>query len=165
MSAGVRLKATRHAISACRPLIGIIQDHYGLPHGFWDNEFVLGFFHFMIGFHLTNAPGEPLSTEDKGIAQFDSFTTLSGRNGNSLAMRCHALSTQSPQNELFECGANNAAMIAVYVFGELKRDQRTAPWLDRAEQMSAASGEPIGTSLMLLLYVQPIRKLFFSKVA
>ena len=165
MSAGARLKATKHTIEACRPLVGIIQDHYGLPYGFWDNEFVLGFFQFMIGFHLTNTSGQRLSAEDKGIAQFDTFTTLSSRNGNSLAMRCHALSTQSPPNELFERGADNAAIIAIYMFGTLKRDERTAPWLDRAEQMSAASGEPVGTSLMLLLYFQPIKELFFSQVA
>ena len=72
-----RRLATEHTLNAVRPIIAIAQHYQGLPAGFWQDDFVLGFVGFLIGFHANFTSGRSLSQEDKGTLLYDVFGTLS----------------------------------------------------------------------------------------
>jgi hypothetical protein len=107
-----RRKAVRAAVDNIRPIIGIIQYNYGIPSGFWQDEYLLGFFGFLIGFHLQRAAGGVLSQTDKGQGLADAFTELSNINGAAIAR--HFTTLALAETEDFTRGSDNAALIAFY---------------------------------------------------
>ena len=136
-----RKKSLQYTVDNLRPLVGAIQALKGLPAGFWQNEFVLGFFHFMIAFNC-NTSGHRLSVADKGHIFIDALTQLSNLNGRELVKRCTELAQQSPKNEMFERGADHASMICHYSIGNLVR-KRGDPALARSgREHCRAAGEP-----------------------
>jgi hypothetical protein len=60
-----RRKAVRAAVDNIRPIIGIIQYNYGIPAGFWQDEYSMGFFGFLISFHMQRASRGALSQTKK----------------------------------------------------------------------------------------------------
>ena len=86
-----RQKVTEHIIAALRPIIGILQNYYGIPPGFWQERSVLGFFSFMLPFHRDITLGIRLSDEDRRHVMADVFTALSNMNGVAIARNVTAL--------------------------------------------------------------------------
>ena len=95
-------KVTKHTEDAIRPILASYQYSNGIPAGFWQDEFVLGFIGFMISFHVNITSGYKLSTADKGFLLFDVFTTLSNMNGKLIAKNYTDLAMEDPKNEDFE---------------------------------------------------------------
>jgi hypothetical protein len=89
-----RRKAVRAAVDNIRPIIGIIQYNHGIPAGFWQDEYLLGFLGFLIGFHMQRASGGALSQTEKGQGLADAFTELSNINGAAIARQFTALALQ-----------------------------------------------------------------------
>ena len=115
-----RRKAVRAAVDSITPIIGIIQYNYGIPAGFWQDEYLLGFFGFLIGFHMQRASGGALSQTEKGQGLADAFTEISNINGAAIARQFTALAFA--ETEDFKRGGDNAALIAFYTIGALKNE-------------------------------------------
>lgn len=140
MFGGNRRKATEHVVAQLRPLIAIVQQAHGLPARFWQDEFVIGFIGFMIGFHAEVTSGRRLSTKDKGIVLFDAFTALSNMNGKAIADRYLHLAAQEPKDPNFERGLDNASYCAFASVGKMTPDGQEH--FDRARKLAADQGLP-----------------------
>ena len=164
MVEGSRQKATEHTIAALRPLIGVVQKSCGIPTGFWRDEFVLGFFSFMLTFHRDLTSGTRLSDEDKGRVMADVLTALSNMNGLAIAREVAALATGSKKTADFETGADNAAVLAFFIVGKLKNADSNEHVIKAREMASlggqAADHKAITGYLMLLLFIYPLRGRF-----
>lgn len=158
-----RRKATEHAIQAIRPLIAIYQNTSGLPPHFWHDEFVLGFFGFMISFHASVTSGRSLSQEDKGCLLYDVFTAISNMNGQAIGRDYVHLATQTPNSPDFVKGADHASICAFASIGKMNEQGR--PYYEQAKEMAAAQGTPhdhgaIVGFLLHMLFYQPLRERF-----
>jgi hypothetical protein len=158
-----RRKATAHTIEAVRPLIGIYQRHNGTPQGFWEDEFVLGFFGFMIGFHGSVTSGRNLSQEDKGYVLADVFTAISNLNGHAIAKNFLRLSTLEQKSQDFETGADYASYCAFASIGKMNEQGR--PFFEKAKQIAAGQGKEhehgaVVSALIHLLYIQTLQQRF-----
>ncbi|MGQ0484896.1 MAG: hypothetical protein ACT4SY_06045 [Hyphomicrobiales bacterium] len=159
---GKRKRVTAHTIAALRPLVGIFQNRYGIPSSFWRNEFVLGFFAFMLAFHRDFTSNEKLGDYDRGVAMVDILTALSNMNGHAIAQKITELATAQSKSEEFESGGDNAAILAYYTLGKLK-NANDNPYVKEAKHMAAASGSPddplaIAGFLGLLVFADPIAR-------
>jgi hypothetical protein len=115
-----RRKAVRTAVNNIRPIIGIMQYNYGIPAGFWQDEYLVGFFGFLISLHMQRAAGDALSQMDKGLGLADSFTEISNINGAAIARQYSTLAFAKTED--FKRGADNAALIALYSIGALRNE-------------------------------------------
>lgn len=113
-----RKRATRHAVEALRPLIGIAQHFHGIPAGFWQDQFVLGYIGFMAGFHAKSS-GIKLSHEDMGLMLFDVFEALSNQNGRAIGQKYIDLCLINPSPPAFKKGLDNAAICAFVSVGKV----------------------------------------------
>jgi hypothetical protein len=133
-----RRKAVRVAVDNIRPIIGIIQYNYGIPAGFWQDEYLLGFFGFLIGFHMQRVSGGTLSQTDKGQGLADAFTEISNINGAAIARQFTTLAFA--ETEDFKRGGDNAALIAFYTIEALKNESENEH-VKEAKQIMEKLGE------------------------
>jgi len=154
-------KAAQAAFEFIRPLIGAFQHSYGIPPGFWVDDFVLGFTGCLIGW-VTKATGLNLSSEEKGYVIADTFTALSNENGAALARRFTELSFKPTSD--FDLGADNATLVFGYFSHSLK-DESDIPKVSMAKSMAWADGQEndrgqILGHLVQLSFVQVLRERF-----
>jgi hypothetical protein len=159
-----RRKVVEHVTAALRPLVGTVQHTHGIPPRFWQDHFVLGFFHFMIAFHLKFTSGAELSLEDKGRVVSEVFTNLSNMNGVAIGRSATNLVTASPKSSEFESGCDNASVMAYYTYGMLK-DADSNPHVLKAKEMAKRNGTPhnhgaVCGFLGMLLFFRPLQEKF-----
>ena len=158
-----RQKVTEHTIAALRPIIGILQHYHGIPVGFWQDKFVLGFLSFMLAFHRDLTSGIRLTDEDKGRAMADVFTALSNMNGLAIARNVTQLVTGNEKSTDFEKGADNAAVVAFFIVGKLKNADSNVHVI-AAKRMPANGGDhdhsTISANLITLLFLKPVLERF-----
>ncbi len=160
-----RRKTTAHVVEEIRPLIAVYQHLYGLPAGFWHDEFVLGFIGFLISFHTNVTSKYKLSAEEKGYLLYDTFGALSHMNGKAIADEYVRLASSHPKDPMFEQGADNAVACAYFSIGKVSEHSRQ--WVEQAEQRAAAFSAETDTNAVLgaliqLLFYDPLRKRFAS---
>lgn len=158
-----RRKVTEHTVASIRPLIGIFQHFNGLPQGFWQNEFVIGFVGFMINFHADVTSGKKLSHEDKGQLLCDVFTALSNINGHEIARQFIRLTVLDPKSPEFEEGADKAAIYAFAMIGKVSEEGR--PFFEAARQMAKVQGNEDNHAavmgyLGMILFYKPAQERF-----
>ena len=117
-----RRKAAKAAVEAIQPIVGTFQHHYGLPAGFWQDPYVVGFIGFMIGHHAKTATHGKITGEEYGLAIGDAFSELSNLNGAKIMERYENFALADPKIPDFERGADNSATICYYVMGILKNE-------------------------------------------
>lgn len=161
-----RRLATEHTIAAVRPLIAVFQYHNGLPAGFWQDEFVIGFVGFMISFHANYTSGRKLSQEDKGFLLCDVFTALSNMNGQAIGQEYTRLAMLTDKSPDFEKGADNAAICAFASIGKMSEQGRV--YYDRAKTIASAQGSPndlgvVAAVLSQMLFFAPLRERFMME--
>jgi hypothetical protein len=153
-----RQKVLGVTVDNIRPILGTLQYNKGIPADFWDNDFVVGFIGFLIGFHAQLASGGALSQTDKGQILLDAFTQLSNLNGHSLGRRFTTLALNETPD--FKIGGDNAAMIAFYSIGKLKNESSIKAVIEAkqmAKKMEAADDRgTIAAMLMLILFFKEI---------
>src|SRR5215203_2158194 len=72
-----RRRAIKTAVEALRPLIGAIQHHHGLPVGFWNDPYIVGFFTAMAGQYAKLSTKGRITGSDLGFALATTLTALS----------------------------------------------------------------------------------------
>ncbi|MFC5354514.1 hypothetical protein [Azospirillum himalayense] len=134
-----RRAATKATVENIRPLVGLIQYTYGLPAGFWQDEYVIGFFGFTIGFNLKAAANGRLSDEDIGFGLSEVFTQLSNINGAEIAR--HYTHLAFHKSDDFKSGAENAALMCFFTYGILK-DEDNYSSVREAKTFARRAGFP-----------------------
>lgn len=163
MFGGHRKKVTDQTIQMVRQPYALFQNTYGIPQGFWQDEFVLGFFGVKIGL-VSQALGQGrLSTTDKGRVLQDTFTALSNMNGEAIARRFGDFAREEPQSADFRLGCDNGEIVTLAAFGKGTPQGRAA--IEEAKSEAAAQGRPgdvgaVATILAMKLFVGPLVERF-----
>lgn len=112
-SHSIRKRAEAAAIDSVRPLLGTLHAAgLGIPHGFWESPYVLGYISYVMAFFMNQATEGKASPTVRGYAQIAAFTTLSNLNGAAIASRSADLAfARDPE---FNMGADDAALIIAY---------------------------------------------------
>lgn len=166
-----RRLATEHTIAAVRPLIAVFQYHNGLPAGFWQDEFVVGFIGFMIGFHANHTSGRKLSQTDKGFLLRDVFTALSNMNGQAIGSEFARLAMLKDKSPDFEKGCDNASVCAFATIGKMNEQGRVYydQAKEQAKEIAVITGSPndlgsVAAVLLQKLFFEPLRERFEMEV-
>lgn len=159
MFGNFRRKVTDQTIAMVRQPYAAFQSAYGVPPGFWQDEFVLGFFGVMIGL-ISGAIGQGrLSQADKGHLVADTFGALSNMNGAAITRRFNELVLQQPQQPDFKRGGDYGEIVTLAMFG--KGSEMGRPAIEAAKDMAAAqgrAGDPGAVAAVLAQthFVQPL---------
>lgn len=158
-----RRRATEHVIDAVLPLVASCQGDHGLPIGFWQSHFVLGFFGYMISFHANCTSGQKLSSADNNLLMVDVFTAITHLNGKAIGDECTRLATLEVKSDEFEQGADCASICALFSIGKANEDGML--WIEKAERMATTMGgdsdhATVFGCLMQLLFFQPLNEEF-----
>ena len=161
-----RRKATEAAVNGLRPIVGVMQHSYGLPAGFWQDSYVLGFMHFSIGIFAKAATRGKVSGEVLGRVLADAFTGLSNLNGVAIANRATDLAISGDPG--FDKGASDASVVQGYALGMLKDDDEHDLVL-RAKNVASKSGTidrsaVVGAMLMLSFIHEVKSRLAFEEL-
>lgn len=163
MFGSFRKQVTQQTIQMVRQPFAIFQNAYGVPLGFWNDEFVLGFFGVMIGLVSKVAGQGRLNQTDNGLLLQDTFAALSNMNGVAITRRFSELALQSPQSQTFRLAGDNAEIVTVIMFGRTSPRVQDAIEQVRREITSQGSHPDSGTIssiLMMKLFVQPLVQRF-----
>lgn len=158
MFGGKRKRLVRHVTDALNPFVMNTQRATGIPQGFWEDDFVLGFIGFCIAFHMNKTSNINASVSDKGAALIEVFTNLSHMNGLPLARKYNTL-TIDKSNPEFESGADNAATWLFYMYGFLKNEATNRDVLLASNNGEISDREIVAVKLLDQLYFEKIRKL------
>jgi len=160
---GFRKKVTQQTIEMVRQPYAVFQNSYGVPPGFWQDEFVLGFFGVMIGLVSHVASQGRLSQSDKGYLLQDTFGALSNMNGAAITRRFSELVYQQPQSDAFKLGGDNGEIVTWAFFGKATPTGMEA--VEDAKREAAAQSAPgaVATILAMKLFVAPLAERFDLK--
>jgi hypothetical protein len=117
-----RTKATKGAIEALRPMIGMLQviGGPGTPAGMWHDSYILGFTHTTIGAWAHFMTGGKARGEDLGFAMVNAYTAVSNMNGSAIATRATELAlSKDPE---FQRGVGNATVFFLHGQDNLKNE-------------------------------------------
>ncbi|MCE2922174.1 MAG: hypothetical protein ACK5WN_06510 [Alphaproteobacteria bacterium] len=145
-----RKKHVANAVEHVRRYVTIIQKNQGLPAGFWESEYVLGWFHTMIGMVLKFSSQGKLGSAELGFAVAETFEGVSGLSGTELVRRCSSLALHSPD---FERGGDDAAAAILFGMGSLRApsEHTLVVHAKRIVGQSGQTGEIVGAMILLSL--------------
>lgn len=158
MFGGKRKRLVKHVTDAMHPFIMNTQRAVGIPQGFWEDDFALGFIGFCIAFHMNKTSNINSSASEKGAALIEVFTNLSHMNGLPLAHRYNTL-TRDRSSQEFESGADNAATWVFFTYGFLKDESTNQDILLASNNGEISDREIVGVRLLEKLYFERITKL------
>lgn len=117
-----RRRAVAIATDAMRPLIAIVQEFKGLPPGFWQSEYVIGFMGSIINLHLRFSVPFQLGSSERAIALGEVYQNISNRNGAEFIRLFTNLALADAGN--FKIGADRAHILIFYLMDKLKDEDR-----------------------------------------
>jgi hypothetical protein len=146
-----------------QPMIGVVSSIYGIPSGFWQDDFVLGFLFLTASFHINHTSGIALSQEDKGQVLVDVFSRLSNMNGSAIVREATNAAYEGERRPKFKKGGDNAHICCFVSLGKVTDAGRSE--VEAAKKAAIAMG--LGTDLSAItgtlfqrLYAQPIAERF-----
>ena len=155
-----RKKVTRQTIEMVRQPYALFQSNYGIPDGFWQDEFVLGFFGVMIGV-LSKLIGEGrLNQMDKGHLLQDTFSSLSNMNGAAIARHFSDLAHENPQREDFVRGGDNGEIVTLILLGKASDTGRDI--VEKVKKEVEESGMPKDSAAIHAIQMILMRELFIN---
>jgi hypothetical protein len=143
-----RKQATKAAIDALRPIVGLVQHNCGLPRHFWTDPYVVGFFQLMVGHHAKRVTQGRIGGEELGGVLADVFTGLSNQNGAAIGRRVIELAQAN--NPDFNRGADDAAAICFYEMMVLK-NEGSHPLVQTATRLAGTSKDRASILGMMLM--------------
>jgi hypothetical protein len=160
----MRNRVAGELVDAVRPTIAMIQDGRGLPAGFWQDNYVLGFLYGQVTACILVFGGTQMKPADKGSLLVDSFAALSNMNGLAITQRATKL-TES-KDATFQQAVQNGMLTVMYGFGRVK-DEASDPNIARATEAAKSSSptptrEEIAAHLKASLWQDEVKKRFGS---
>jgi len=167
MFGSLRRKASIAATEALRPVVSGFQQRYGLPAGFWADEYVLGFMVTTAAYHAQLATAGKINGATLGEVMADAITSVSHLDGLRIVSRLGALE----EHPDFSAGADVAMIVCLYASGNLKNEatnELVARATRVAERMNAEMGvtspaqkrASTAAVMMILGFVEPVRRRF-----
>jgi len=136
-------KALAEDISqATRKAVSLVENQHGVPSGFWDDSYVLGYLMGQINAFMSIFGGDNLSVADKGRIVVDCFGNLSGKKGKSLSEQSMVFASNEDPDFM---RANQNGMFIAMVEAEKLPDAANNPVIAATRQQLDAAGQ--GTSL------------------
>ncbi|MGO4908788.1 hypothetical protein ACEN2J_10715 [Pseudorhodobacter sp. W20_MBD10_FR17] len=163
MFGGHRKKVTQQTINMVRQPYAVLQNSYGIPPGFWDDEFVLGFFGVMSGLLLRFLGEGRLNQADSGRILQDTFSALSNMNGAEMAVRFSQFAQAQASHEAFRNGADSGEIVTVALLGKTTPAARQIldnENLRNADLVSRTTTDNELLTLITLLFLKPIVERF-----
>lgn len=145
-----------------QPLVALQTTYKGLPRGFWDHPFVLGYFSFFARFLIQDMYGS-VSPQVAGDAIASTMQRLSNLNGLAVAESIARHSTPGRSHPDFEHGADMAAILALYMRG--KATEATMPYVNAAtSSLTIGDQKPdkslVSAELFRVTFQQEVDRLF-----
>ena len=128
--------------SATRVTVSMVEGQHGVPAGFWQDSYVLGFLMGQINAFMSVFGGDGLSIADKGRVVVECLGELSGMKGKGLSEQSMVFaSTEDPDF----MRANQNGMFIAMVQAEKLPDAANNPVVAATRHQLDAAGE--GTSM------------------
>ena len=145
-----------------QPLVAIQMSVKGIPPGFWDHPFVLGYFSFFARFLIQDLFGE-IRHQDAGDIIASVMQRLSNFNGLAVTEKIAQFSDPEHRNPDFEYGADMAAVLAFFMKG--KATNETLPYVnDAINNLSFGNRKPdnglISSELFRVTFQKNVDKFF-----
>ncbi|MCA3437975.1 MAG: hypothetical protein INF48_11730 [Rhodobacter sp.] len=112
-----------------QPLVAVQTVQKGLPKGFWQHPFVLGYFSFFARYLIEDMFGS-VSPEVAGDVVSSTMQRLSNLNGLAISEDIIRYSAPGSIHPDFDHGADMAAVLAFYMLG--KATDSTLPYVNAA---------------------------------
>lgn len=132
-----RSRATKAATDAVRPFIRCIEGIGGIPPGFWDDPYVLGFLTAYIRQFAKLSTRGKIGGDDLGMVYGDVFEAISGQSWEPIARR--SLELQNSGNADYAKGFDNALKVFSVCFGQKHYDDD--PDVIKARELSNQLGD------------------------
>lgn len=129
-------KCSDHVYFSIQPILSQVQSIVGLPKGFWEDAYVVGFFGFLVSFHTNMTSGLNLNETQKGQVLSDVFQRFSNRPGELMTMRFNELFREKDDD--FELGQEHASALCFASIG--KGTPESAPFIENAKRDIRGSG-------------------------
>jgi hypothetical protein len=152
-----RREAVQVVVQNLRPLIGVLQHHHGLPAGFWQSPYVLGFLTVIMSLHLKIASEGRLSQTETGSATTEIWTAISNLNGMEITRHVTSLSLSSPKNAEFELGADNGMVFGAYSLKILRNEDTHPAIVGIKEKIPNADRGTIAGILYETLFIREVK--------
>ena len=132
-----RARATKAARDAVRPFIRAIEQVGGIPSGFWDDPYVVGFLTAYINQFAKLSTRGKISDDDLGMVIIDVFEVISGQSAEPIARR--GLELQNSRDADYAKGVDNALKVFSVCFGQKHYDND--PDVIKARELSNQLGD------------------------
>jgi len=133
---------TEEISKATRTTMAMVENQHGVPSGFWQDSYVLGFLMGQINAFMSVFGGEGLSIADKGRVVVDCFGELSGMKGKGISEQSMVFASSEDPDFM---RANQNGMFIAMVQSEKLPDAANNPVVAATRTQLDAAGE--GTSM------------------
>lgn len=133
---------TEEISKATRETLAMVENQHGVPTGFWQDSYVLGFLMGQINAFMSVFGGDGLSIADKGRVVVDCFGELSGMKGKGLSEQSMVFASSEDPDFM---RANQNGMFIAMVQSEKLPDAANNPVIAATRTHLDAAGE--GTSM------------------
>jgi len=128
--------------NATRKAVSLVENQHGVPTGFWEDSYVLGYLMGQINAFMSVFGGDDLSVADKGRVVVDCLGDLSGKKGKGISEQSMVYASSEDPDFM---RANQNGMFIAMVEAEKLPDAANNPVIAATRQQLDAAGE--GTSL------------------
>jgi len=128
--------------NATRPAVSLVESQHGVPSGFWQDSYVLGFLMGQINAFMSVFGGDSLSVADKGRVVVECLGDLSGMKGKGISEQSMVFASNEDPDFM---RANQNGMFIAMVQSEKLPDAENNPVVAATRHQLDVAGE--GTSL------------------
>jgi hypothetical protein len=157
---GRRRKIVTTVLEMMRQQHSVLQTFYGVPKGFWEDPFVLGYQSSMVAMLAKAAGSDALGAPDRGQLLFEIIGAISNLNASELLKRVENLTAENDPD--FKDGKERGQVTAMALVGALKPNELKSVLINIGFG-SDISNEMIEQAPALIqreLFFQEIRKRF-----
>ena len=164
-------KVMQFALNGVGSYVGIVQSSYGVPPGFWQNPYILGFLGEMAALFAQLAAGAKINGSDLQYLLQEVFAASNAKNFPTLQEYNNIKMTESTDAEL-QRGCGDATSVFLYA-SELHSDEAGDSLVTEATSL-VDSGEVhflgtrrerVGAAMLLLSYINEVRRLGHTALA
>lgn len=128
--------------NATRPTVSLVESQHGVPTGFWQDSYVLGFLMGQINAFMSVFGGDGLSVADKGRVVVECLGDLSGLKGKGISEQSMVFASNQDPDFM---RANQNGMFIAMVQAEKLPDASNNPVVAATRHQLDQAGE--GTSM------------------
>ena len=147
---------------AVQPMIGHVHTAHGLPTGFWNDSYVLGYLMGQINAWMSVFDGDNFSIADKGRVLVEAFGLLSGQKGKPISENAMVCAQQGTPD--FLRANQNGMFMAMYAAEKIPDADTIGAVLDAKSALAANGADPttqaVTEHLVKLLWVEEVRTRF-----